>query len=873
MRRTALLVLLFLSTWPPVSSAMDCVDYREYLHRVGSIALEEEANQVVLVDNYAIVSVQSGLRVIDITHPRGMVPVGGFDWESFTVKAMEVGSGYLYVVGTDYQTGSQDMICTFDISDISSPVPVGSVELGRYPNTLAVANDYLYVTVHDRLCIYDLSDPTSPQLVTEYFEQCAHDPEGIVIEENRAYITNGASGLLILDVSNPEQPHYLGSANEAYGYTRDLCLTGGYAYAASAEGGVTVFDISDPHAPFPCAHVQLPSFCYYVGACGHYVYAAASGDSDSGLWVIDASNGADPRIVNYTALSAYPHDFAFHGDHVFVASYHHYRGSFLEAMDIGVPESAPGAQELDLGPGMSPAIAFREPILVWAQYQSQRCIRSARISSSLPMPQPVARLPITGRPSAMTFCGNYVFVSTGYEFTGIHSIRVSETGQLQYIANVDFGDEVYAVRDIAIRGDYAFVATSPNGVYILNVSQPNVPLLVGDFRSGASISALAGAGDLLFLAISSTSDVGLIEEWQVVDPLNPLLLGSFDVGEYVSGLDVWEGVTYACSEQNLLAIDFSNPSLPQLLSVVSGVGWKVAVANGIAHVYDLNDTNLIDIRNVSSPEIIGGLRYGGIDMAIGQNALFLSNNDYLATGPRQCPGEPWFEVRIDVHPGSDMNSINCKQNHGVIPVAILTTSEHDALEVDHRTVQFGPGGASEAHGKGDRVKRHEEDVDGDGDVDLLFHFRNEDAGIQCGDTEVALTGETFDGRAFRGSDTIRTVPRQHDEEGGGDRGIDLAKIASETRFHRATGCNPNPFNASTRVWYTLEESRRGSLTVYDLAGRRVARLRAGAVESAGYHEVTWRGRDDYGHNVPSGIYFYRLEAEDYVETKRMTLLK
>ena len=41
----------------------------------------------------------------------------------------------------------------------------------------------------------------------------------------------------------------------------------------------------------------------------------------------------------------------------------------------------------------------------------------------------------------------------------------------------------------------------------------------------------------------------------------------------------------------------------------------------------------------------------------------------------------------------------------------------------------------------------------------------------------------------------------------------------------------------------------------------------------GRNEVTWRGRDSQGRTCPSGTYFYRLEAEGYVETKRMTLLK
>ena len=50
-----------------------------------------------------------------------------------------------------------------------------------------------------------------------------------------------------------------------------------------------------------------------------------------------------------------------------------------------------------------------------------------------------------------------------------------------------------------------------------------------------------------------------------------------------------------------------------------------------------------------------------------------------------------------------------------------------------------------------------EDADGDGDLDLILHFKTQETGIQCGDTSAFLTGETFDGQAVEGSDSIKTA--------------------------------------------------------------------------------------------------------------------
>ena len=67
------------------------------------------------------------------------------------------------------------------------------------------------------------------------------------------------------------------------------------------------------------------------------------------------------------------------------------------------------------------------------------------------------------------------------------------------------------------------------------------------------------------------------------------------------------------------------------------------------------------------------------------------------------------------------------------------------------SVEFGPHGALEAHGRG-----HIKDVDDDSDLDLLLHFVVQETGISCGDTLASLTGETFDGQGFEDSDSIST---------------------------------------------------------------------------------------------------------------------
>jgi hypothetical protein len=87
-------------------------------------------------------------------------------------------------------------------------------------------------------------------------------------------------------------------------------------------------------------------------------------------------------------------------------------------------------------------------------------------------------------------------------------------------------------------------------------------------------------------------------------------------------------------------------------------------------------------------------------------------------------------------------------------------------------------------------------------------------------------------------------------------------------------CNyPNPFNPQTTIAYDLPGEATVTLNVFDASGRLVRELVDGEVLTAGRYETMWNGRNDAGRQVASGVYFYRLEAGVYSETKRMVLLK
>lgn len=110
-----------------------------------------------------------------------------------------------------------------------------------------------------------------------------------------------------------------------------------------------------------------------------------------------------------------------------------------------------------------------------------------------------------------------------------------------------------------------------------------------------------------------------------------------------------------------------------------------------------------------------------------------------------------LQVNIDIKPGSFPNAVN-PRSKGKIPVAVLTDENFDATTVNWATVLFGVQGT-----EAEPVHHAFEDVDGDGDIDMIFHFRTQDTGIQCGDTSAYMRGFTLDDKELKGYDSIKPV--------------------------------------------------------------------------------------------------------------------
>ena len=98
---------------------------------------------------------------------------------------------------------------------------------------------------------------------------------------------------------------------------------------------------------------------------------------------------------------------------------------------------------------------------------------------------------------------------------------------------------------------------------------------------------------------------------------------------------------------------------------------------------------------------------------------------------------------------------------------------------------------------------------------------------------------------------------------------DEALLPKEFALHQNY---PNPFNPTTSVRYDLPDNENVTIIIYDMLGRQVKQL-VDSYQEAGFKSIIWNATNDFGKPAANGVYLYKIQAGDFIQTKKMVLLK
>lgn len=248
-------------------------------------------------------------RTVAITPPPPDTPV---DWSTPQVVGQgDINSGsdgrdvrldgdYAYTITTN----SNNDFTVFDISDITNPTAISTLNVANSATRMDYANGTVYITASDNsaeVTIVDASNPNNPSELATINLPRNSNANGILIDGSTLYVTrtratnSGADELTVVDVSNPSSPNVIGGAdiNENI---YDITLFGNYAYLTSDDDNSEVYivDVSTPSNPSVVGNIDLSgnNDAHAVGVTDSYLFVSRR---DGSVHILDLTNPLSPQ--------------------------------------------------------------------------------------------------------------------------------------------------------------------------------------------------------------------------------------------------------------------------------------------------------------------------------------------------------------------------------------------------------------------------------------------------------------------------------------------------------------------------------------------------------------------------------------------------
>jgi hypothetical protein len=298
-----------------------------------------------------------------------------------------------------------------------------------------VKDNYAYCASVPGLLIFDVSNPSNPQLVGKLF--LPDFALGVYVSGNYAYVADWVAGLRVIDVSNPSNPREI-SFFDTPGGASGVYVSGNYAYVADWDAGLRVIDVSNPSNPREVGFLDTPGEALDVYVSGNYAYVAGG---YAGLRVIDVSNPSNPREVGFFDTPGFAYGIYVSGNYAYVA-------------DGELSITAEG-------------------------YAGLRVIDVSNPSN----PREVGFFDTPNGAGGVYVSGNYAYVAGGY--AGLRVIDVSNPSNPREVGFFDTPDYAYGAFGVYVSGNYAYVAGGWAGLLILRFTgaqpvnrPPSVPVLL-----------------------------------------------------------------------------------------------------------------------------------------------------------------------------------------------------------------------------------------------------------------------------------------------------------------------------------------------------------------------------------------------------------
>jgi hypothetical protein len=718
-------------------------------------------------------------------------------------------------------------VINFDSSNVSFK--------GNYPFSLSYSlgmspdGDLVFVGSGGGIYITDVSNPISSGILSEVrtrslIDACTYDPVN-----KRLYVCAYFSGIEIWDLSDLYNPvRMCRIPTEPYPRS-GVAYSGNYLFFTT-NYTIWSYDISDPYHPALASQLYLGnSLISELYMKGNIIYITSS---SQGLKLIDVSDPLNLQLIHaYSYIVGYKFDIS--GDYLYAVK----TTGELTILNISDSLNVNVVSSINLSGYPFEVAVFNNTAYV-AKGGTDGGLHVVDVSD------PATPVPISlysGDYQFIKGSGNYVYLTRNSIFS---ILDVTDPSSVQYVSG-------YAipgfVEDVAVSGNYAY--TGSNGFRVIDISDSTHPVQKGYADVTGDLVETAGSSLVVYCPYSMTAN-NTVHIMDVSNPHYPVSMSSYTCPAMTWDLKVRDTLAYiACWWDGVRIFNFADPSnLTQISHVmgwtqggIAGVDWCYAQSLDIEGNYlyivdygpfptdDTYGLYIIDISDPSNPFLLN--RFTGItshasDMAVKDGVVYIADgNGGVEAVDVTDPMNPSVLGYLSLPDGATGIKTDGKyayvSDYILGGIQVIDITDPTALLIAGYYKPSGCFALNVDYNNG------------------YIYIADGLAGIQI----------------YRNSLITPVAVKQEN--------------AAINNF-RLDQNYPNPFNPATKIKYSIPKSSNVVIKVFDVLGKEVTTL-VNEYKPAGTYELTWNAASADG--LPSGVYFYQLRAGNFIQTKKMLLLK
>jgi hypothetical protein len=493
--------------------------------------------RVAVRDSLLYVGSTAGLEIWSIADERNPVRRS---WIATALNDFALQESLAYVIGPD------DSFKVYIVADPASPIFRGACRDSG--STIAVTAGAAFIGDRWGLYAVDVTNPANPHRVGSWGSAI----EGVTARGHLCYVTTfnpstpGDIGFYILDVSTPSSPVQIGFLDQAGGM--DVCLVDTLAFCSGDQYDVqfNIVSIADSTQPQLLGTGNTPGWNWGVWASAAQ-QAAFVADDWEGMQIFDVANVAAPVRDSSVLDAGYALDVDVNQSRAFVAD--QMAGlKIVSVQDPTAPSLLGTYDSLWQLPVMNAAVARDSFAYVgWGRPR----FRSVDVSDP---------------------------------------VRPATAGSCLDVAN--------AAQDMCLRDTLVYIAENYK-LHVVNVARPREPVVVGSCTLPFDSHGLDLEDSLTF--VGNTTSLQIVN---VARPSNPVVVGTWDT--YTTGVDVVDTIAYVACSFGFAALNVANPNSPYVIdSLDTGIWpWDVVVAGNVAYV-GTDQIQAVDISDPSNLRVVG----------------------------------------------------------------------------------------------------------------------------------------------------------------------------------------------------------------------------------------------------------------------------